>query len=349
MSEQQPISILSEDVAASGEVTKSRVAEVRPNTNNTATPEGVPNATQAGYAQIEHLKRVMRLSDQRVAKSKELFDKALKTLKIQGKSPEGVASAAVILTLRQTGDGRTQLKLEKLVTNVTHVHLRQSIMLLRDVAVEQGEIDPEKLASAHDKLTRQAQVMKLSRDVLPLAMDLYSRAAESSAFKSKKTELITASALILAASNLEAGFTQPHLEKASGLKPKALRACVTMLEEVTGTKRQSRNEPSLCRRYCETLELSQLTTQVAVHLAERVKEVDMGGRRPSACALALVYIASFLMDELLSISQLTGLDGAPSASTIKDAYNALRPGLDTFMTDIEVETVNNVRDLADSI
>lgn len=110
---------------------------------------------------------------------------------------------------------------------------------------------------------------------------------------------------------------------------------VVTQEAYTGS---SQADPSdLCNRFCSLLDMSQRTTNIAIHLASKLKETGgLAGRSPLSAAAAAIFMAGHLMNEPKSAKEISGV-AKVSDSTIRQAYKLLYADKDIL---IDQETVN---------
>lgn len=83
--------------------------------------------------------------------------------------------------------------------------------------------------------------------------------------------------------------------------------------------------------------MSQRTTNIAIHLASKLKETGgLAGRSPLSAAAAAIFMAGHLMNEPKSAKEISGV-AKVSDSTIRQAYKLLYADKDML---IDQETVN---------
>lgn len=98
----------------------------------------------------------------------------------------------------------------------------------------------------------------------------------------------------------------------------------TVVSQEAYNPNQHRQDPSdLCNRYCSLLDMDQKTTNVAIQVAAKLKDIGaLAGRSPLSAAAAAIFMAAHLMGVPKTAKEIAAVVGV-SDSTIRGAYRSL--------------------------
>ncbi|KAK3672975.1 transcription initiation factor IIB [Recurvomyces mirabilis] len=184
------------------------------------------------------------------------------------------------------------------------------------------------------------------------AKHLYKTADESRLFKGKSTEALCAGCVFLACRQNGVGRSFREVMELTRVSKKEIGRVFKLLEQVhykdrnkmsvvaggqmtTNTYQGSAtaSPAELCDRYCDHLQMSRPTTNVANALAVRMTtEGVLAGRSPLSSAAACIFMAGQLMGEIKTAKEIQAV-ARVSDSTIRGAYKYLYAEKDKLITE----------------
>lgn len=211
------------------------------------------------------------------------------------------------------------------------------------------------LLSAYKQIGALCDGWQLPGNVSDSAKHLYKRADESKWFKGKSQEALMAGCIFLACrecgvqrtfrevmelthvSKKEIGRVFKLLQqlvlkdsKDAGKKVAVVAGGQVMQNDRAGTTQG--NPAELTARYCDHLNMSRKTVNVANALAEQMTAMgSLAGRSPLSSAAACIYMAGHLMSEPKSAKEIMAV-ARVSDSTIRHAYKLLYFEKDKLIT-----------------
>jgi transcription initiation factor TFIIB len=104
-----------------------------------------------------------------------------------------------------------------------------------------------------------------------------------------------------------------------------------VVEEEYNPQDNAQNPADLCNRFCNTLDLDQKTTNLAIAIASRLTETGgLAGRSPLSAAAASIYMAGHLLGTSKPAKEIATVVGV-SDSTIRGAYKLLYREKETLL------------------
>ncbi|KAI8869272.1 TFIIB-domain-containing protein [Ramicandelaber brevisporus] len=182
------------------------------------------------------------------------------------------------------------------------------------------------LIDAYKQISAMCDTIDLPKAIGDLAKHWFKKTQEQNLLRGKSSDVIIAACILMACKQEKVPRTFKEISaltkvpiKEIGRAAKALIA----LHDSSVTSSTLTTADSFIHRFCSNLNLKQIVQKYASDIVQRANELStLSGKSPVTVAAAAIYMAAFLVDTPVTISDIKSATGAHETVT-KAAYKAL--------------------------